>query len=207
MRKIFLILLTTCLLTPVYAQKYACVNLDYIMHNLPDYTQALNKLQKYTEEWSGELENKQQELDELRQQFQQESYLLPDNLKQRRQDEIHTKESELRALQRQRFAPGGDLDQKRTELLKPLQDRIYTAIERVAKEKSYAFVFDKSASATVLYVSDKYDISDQILELLGVKPGSVASSEPSSPASSGSRGNSRSAGDKNSAPAGDARKR
>lgn len=207
MRKIFLILLTTCLLTPVYAQKYACVNLDYIMHNLPDYNQALNKLQKYTEEWSGELENKQQELDELRQQFQQESYLLPDNLKQRRQDEIHTKESELRALQRQRFAPGGDLDQKRTELLKPLQDRIYTAIERVAKEKSYAFVFDKSASATVLYVSDKYDISDQILELLGVKPGSVASSEPSSPASSGSRGNSRSAGDKNSAPAGDARKR
>ena len=114
----------------------------------------------------------QKEVDELRQQYQQEAYLLPENLKQRRQDEIRTKEADLRKLQQQRFAPGGDLDQKRAELMKPVQDRIYNAIERVAREKNYAFVFDKAASATVLYVAEKYDISNQVLEMLGVKPGS-----------------------------------
>ena len=76
----------------------------------------------------------------------------------------------MRALQQQRFAPGGDLDQKRAELLKPVQDRVYNAIERVAREKNYAFVFDRAGSATVLYVADRYDISVQVLELLGVKP-------------------------------------
>lgn len=178
MRKIFVFILLVLVLMPVYAQKYACVNTDYIMRNVPEYNQALNKINKYIEEWQQELQTKQQEVDELRQQYQQEAYLLPDNLKQRRQDEIHNKETELRALQRQRFGTGGDLEQKRAELMKPVQDRVYNAIERVAREKNYAFVFDKAASATVIYVSEKYDISNIVLEMLGVKPG--ASSESGS---------------------------
>ena len=176
MRKFFFIALLLLVLAPVQAQKYACVNTDYIMRNMPEYSQALNKINKYIEEWQQELQNKQQEVDELRQQYQQEAYLLPDNLKQRRQDEIHNKETELRNLQRQRFGTGGDLEQKRAELMKPVQDRVYNAIERVAREKNYAFVFDKAASATVLYVSEKYDISNQVLELLGVKPGAASES-------------------------------
>ncbi len=176
MRKFLFIALLLLALAPVQAQKYACVNTDYIMRNMPEYSQALNKINKYIEEWQQELQNKQQEVDELRQQYQQEAYLLPDNLKQRRQDEIHNKETELRNLQRQRFGTGGDLEQKRAELMKPVQDRVYNAIERVAREKNYAFVFDKAASATVLYVSEKYDISNQVLELLGVKPGAASES-------------------------------
>lgn len=176
MRKLLAIILLLLALAPVQAQKYACVNTDYIMRNMPEYSQALNKINKYIEEWQQELQNKQQEVDELRQQYQQEAYLLPDNLKQRRQDEIHNKETELRNLQRQRFGTGGDLEQKRAELMKPVQDRVYNAIERVAREKNYAFVFDKAASATVLYVSEKYDISNQVLELLGVKPGAASES-------------------------------
>lgn len=174
MHKSLAIVLLLSVLMPVYAQKYACVNTDYIMRNVPEYNQALTKINKYIEEWQQELQNKQQEVDELRQQYQQEAYLLPDNLKQRRQDEIHTKETELRALQRQRFGTGGDLEQKRAELMKPVQDRVYNAIERVAREKNYAFVFDKAASATVIYVSEKYDISNQVLEMLGVKPGAAS---------------------------------
>ncbi len=168
----------------VHAQKYACVNTDYIMRNVPEYNQALTKINKFIEQWQQELQTKQQEVDELRQQYQQEAYLLPDNLKQRRQDEIHNKETELRALQQQRFGTGGDLEQKRAELMKPVQDRVYNAIERVAREKSYAFVFDKAASSTVLYVSEKYDISNLVLEMLGVKPGtaSEAGSGVSAPA-------------------------
>lgn len=171
MRKLATILLFIVFAFPIQAQKYACVNTAYIMGSVPEYNQALNKVNKYAEEWRKELEAKQAELDELREQYQQESYLLPENLKQRRQDEMRTKEAELRSLQQQRFAPGGDLDQKRAELMKPVQDRVYNAIERVAREKNYAFVFDKAGSATLLYVSEKYDISNQVLELLGVKPG------------------------------------
>ena len=174
MRKFFIITLLLAVLAPMQAQKYACVNTDYIMRNVPEYNQALTKINKFIEEWQQELQNKQQEVDELRQQYQQEAYLLPDNLKQRRQDEIHNKETELRTLQRQRFGTGGDLEQKRAELLKPVQDRVYNAIERVAREKNYAFVFDKAGSATVLFASKKYDISDDVLELLGVKPGAAA---------------------------------
>ena len=174
MRKFLIIFLLLASLTTAQAQKYACVNTDYIMRSVPEYNQALAKINKFIAEWQQELQNKQQEVDELRQQYQQEAYLLPDNLKQRRQDEIHNKESELRSLQQQRFGAGGDLDQKRAELMKPVQDRVYNAIERVAREKNYAFVFDKSASATVSYVSEKYDISNLVLEMLGVKPGATS---------------------------------
>lgn len=160
----------------VQAQKYACVNVDMILHSIPDYNQVLNRLNRYTAEWQEELEAKQQEIDLLRQDYQQEAYLLPDNLKQRRQAEITTKETELRALQRQYFGPGGELEQKRVELMKPVQDRVNNAIERVAREKNYAFVFDKSVAGALVYVSDKYDISNQVLEILGVKPGSAAAS-------------------------------
>ena len=187
MRKLLAIILLLSVLVPVHAQKYACVNTDYIMRNMPEYNQALTKINKYIEEWQQELQNKQQEVDELRQQYQQEAYLLPDNLKQRRQDEIHNKETELRNLQRQRFGTGGDLEQKRAELMKPVQDRVYNAIERVAREKNYAFVFDKAASATVLYVSEKYDISNLVLEMLGVKPGAASDSGSAAAPTGGAR--------------------
>lgn len=193
MRRLILIATLLMLALPVRAQKYACVNTEYIMKNVPEYNQALNKVNKYVEEWRKEIEAKQAEVDELRQQYQQESYLLPENLKQRRQDEIRTKDAELRSLQQQRFAPGGDLDQRKMELLKPVQDRVYNAIERVAREKNYAFVFDKAASATVIYVSEKYDISNQVLELLGVKPGAAVPTaegvNPTNPSTGKNAGN------------------
>ncbi len=198
MRKLFVIgLLLVSFAAPAWAQKYACVNTEYILTNMPEYNQALNKLNKYIDEWRKELESKQADVDELRQQYQQESYLLPDNLKQRRQDELRTKEAELRTLQQQRFAPGGDLDQKRAELMKPVQDRVYNAIERVAREKNYAFVFDKAASATLLYVAEKYDISNQVLEMLGIKPGAAPDSggSPAVGAPAAGKGNSPSSGE------------
>jgi outer membrane protein len=193
MRKLTLLMLLIVLALPAGAQKYACVNTEYILGSVPEYNQALNKLNKYVDEWRKELESKQAEVDELRQQYQQEAYLLPENLKQRRQDEIRTKETDLRRLQQQRFSAGGDLDQKRAELMKPVQDRVYNAIERVAREKNYAFVFDKAASATVIYVSEKYDISNQVLELLGVKPGAAEPAaegvNPSNPSTGKNAGN------------------
>ena len=196
MRRYLIPLLTLLLAFSASAQKYACVNTQQIMQQIPDYQQLLNKLDKFAAEWQQEIEDKQQEIDNLRAEYQREAYLLPDNLKQRRQDEIKNRETELRTLQRQRFGIGGDLDTKRAELVKPIQDRVYNAIERIAREKSYAFVFDKANGAPIVYVNDKFDISSQVLEALGIKPGQndgaapqgagqgKSSSEPSSPGKS-----------------------
>ena len=157
----------------LHAQKYACVNTDYVMRSIPDYANAQKRLDKYVADWQKELEDKMAEVEGLRADYEQESYLLPDNLKKRRQEEIKEKEQEVKALQQQRFGAGGDLDKKRAELLKPIQDRVYSTIERIAHEKNYAFVFDKAGSATILFANKKYDISDDVLELLGYKPGAT----------------------------------
>ena len=167
------------------AQKYACVNTEYVTTNVPDYVNAQKRILKFAEEWQKELDAKYVELENLRKSYQQEAYLLPENLRQRRQEELKAKEQEVRDLQRQRFGAGGDLDRKREDLLKPVQDRIYNAIERIASEKSYAFVFDKSASSTIIFANAKYDISDQVLEILGCKPGDAAAAAAKENAQSG----------------------
>ena len=171
------ILILLLLIVPfaTQAQKYACVNTDYVLRNLPDYSQAQQRLDKYVSDWQREIEGKMQELETLRQSFQQEAYLLPDNLKNRRAQEIKTRDQEVRDLQRNRFAADGDLDKKRAELLKPIQDRVYSAIERIAKEKGFSLVLDKAGSATVLFASEKIDITNDVLQVLGVKESDVES--------------------------------
>ncbi len=176
MRNRFIILLVLLFgfLFHAEAQKYACVNTDYILKSIPDYANAQKRIDKYVSDWSNELQRKVSELEDLRTEYEQESYLLPDNLKKRRQEEIQEKETEIKTLQQKRFGPEGDLDKKRAELLKPVQDRVFAAIEKIAHEKNYAFVFDKSASPTLLFASKKYDISDDVLNALGYKPGANA---------------------------------
>ena len=155
--------------SPVRAQKYACVNADHVMKKLPDYIQAQTRLERYAEEWQQEIEAKYHEYETMQAEYQQKSYLLPDNLKRHHEDQIKAKHQEIVALQQQRFGVGGDMDKKRAELLKPVQDRVYAAIERVANEKNYAFVFDRSGTSTVLYANAKYDITSQVLDALGYK--------------------------------------
>ena len=170
--KKLIVILSVLLLFPIVgmAQKYACVNTEYILSKVPDYASAQAQLNKLSEAWQREVEAKFQEIDRMYKAYQQEAYLLPDNLKRKREEEIIAKENEARALQNRYFGAGGELDKKREELMKPIQDRIYNTIERIANEKGYAFIFDKSGSATVLFASAKYDISDQVLDLMGLKP-------------------------------------
>lgn len=177
---IIIVALATLATDGLQAQKYACVNTDYVLKSIPDYANAQKRLDKYVTDWQNELEQKQREIETLRTTYEQESYLLPDNLRQRRKEDLAAKEQELIELQRQRFGVGGDLDKKRAELLKPIQDRVYSTIERIAHEKNYAFVFDRAGSATVLFASEKYDISNQVIELLGYRPGQSGNAESSS---------------------------
>ena len=171
--KRFLLIVAFLLPLTMNAQKYACVNTEYILSNIPDYTRAQSQLDKMAEKLQKEVEGKFVEIDKLHKAFQQEAYLLPENLKHKREEEIKAKEAEARELQTKYFGPGGDLDKKRAELMKPIQDRVYNTIERIANEKNYAFILDKSGSATLLYVNAKYDVSDLVLDMLGYKAGSA----------------------------------
>lgn len=171
------ILMISCLIgflssSTAMAQKYACVNTEQIFQRLNDYKQVQQRLDRYVEEWQKEIEDKYQEYETMQTNYQQQVYLLPDNLKKHHEEQIAAKYQEIMTLQQQRFGVDGDLDRKRAELLKPVQDRVYSAIERVASEKNYAFVFDRSAGSAVLYASAKYDITAQVLEILGYSSGS-----------------------------------
>ncbi len=171
--RLLIALLLLAMIPMASSQKYAVVNTDYVLKSLPEYSSAQKRLDRYVADWQKELADKAAEVESMRADYEQESYLLPENLKKRRQEEIRTKEQEIRALQQQYFGAGGELDKRRAELLKPVQDRVYSVIERLASEKNYVMVFDKAGSATVLYANKKYDISDDVLEQLGVKPGAA----------------------------------
>lgn len=151
----------------VSAQKYAFVNTDYILDNVPEYADAQAQLDELSAQWQKEIEAKFADIDKMYKNYQNEAVLLPEDMKKKREDEIVKKEKEAKDLQKKRFGKDGDLFKKRQELIKPIQDKIYTAIEDIASSENYAVVFDKAGSATLLYSNPKYDISEQVLDKLG----------------------------------------
>ena len=159
MKKYLVVLLLTVLSLGGYAQKYACVDTEYILSNVPEYKQAQKELEEVSVQWQKEVEVKFQAVDRLYKAFQAEAVILPADLKAQKENEIIAAEKEAKNLQKQRFGNDGDLAKKRSELVKPIQDRIYNAIEKVAQEKNYSVVFDKAGGATILYVDNKTDIS------------------------------------------------
>lgn len=169
MKKYLIVLLLTVLSLGGYAQKYACVDTEYILSNVPEYKQAQKELEEVSVQWQKEVEVKFQAVDRLYKAFQAEAVILPVDLKAQKENEIIAAEKEAKNLQKQRFGNDGDLAKKRSELVKPIQDRIYNAIEKVAQEKNYSVVFDKAGGATILYVDNKTDISDLVLAELGYK--------------------------------------
>lgn len=169
MKKYLIVLLITVLSLGGYAQKYACVDTEYILSNVPEYKQAQKELEEVSVQWQKEVEVKLQAVDRLYKAFQAEAVILPADLKAQKENEIIAAEKEAKNLQKQRFGNDGDLAKKRSELVKPIQDRIYNAIEKVAQEKNYSVVFDKAGGATILYVDNKTDISDLVLAELGYK--------------------------------------
>lgn len=169
MKKYLVVLLLSVLSLGGYAQKYACVDTEYILSNVPEYKQAQKELEEVSVQWQKEVEVKFQAVDRLYKAFQAEAVILPADLKAQKENEIIAAEKEAKNLQKQRFGNDGDLAKKRSELVKPIQDRIYNAIEKVAQEKNYSVVFDKAGGATILYVDNKTDISDLVLAELGYK--------------------------------------
>ncbi|MEI6575044.1 MAG: OmpH family outer membrane protein [Bacteroidota bacterium] len=150
-----------------HAQKYAYVDSQYILDNLQDYKDAQEKLDALSVDYQKEVEAKFSEIDKLYKKFQAESVLLPDEMKKQREEEIVKKEKDAKDLQKKRFGKEGDLFKKRQELVKPIQDKVYNAVEDIATKKSYAFIFDKAGTISILYADPKLDVSDDVLKQIG----------------------------------------
>jgi outer membrane protein len=169
------ILFITCLLASFaltsQAQygRYAIVDTKYILDRLPDYKEAQKKLDQFSDLWQKEIDDKQAVLSKMYKDFEAEQVMLSPELKKKREDELFLREKEVRDLQRKRFGFEGDLFKKRQDLVKPIQDRVYNAIQKLAVNRQLDFILDKSEGITVIFADPKLDRSEDILKELGVK--------------------------------------
>jgi outer membrane protein len=170
MKKLLFSLLTCFLLASgSYAQRYAVIDSKYILDKVPEYKDAQKKLDDFSKMWQQEIDKKSADLDRMYKEYDAEQVMLSDDLKKKREDELYNKEKEVRDLQRKRFGYEGDIFKKRQELIKPIQDRVYNAIQKLAVAKLYDFILDKSEGITVIFADPKLDKSDDVLKDMGVK--------------------------------------
>ncbi len=157
--------------TDMVAQKFAAAYLDmqYILKNLPQYETANEQLTMIAKRWQKEIDTANQEAKILVSNYQTEQIFLSADMKKKREDEILAKEQEVLELKRKYFGEGGEWYKKRESLLKPIQEEIYNAVQEIATEKRYDIVKDRSADPSLIYMSSRLDISDQVLEKLGAK--------------------------------------
>lgn len=151
------------------AQKYAYIDSDFILNKLPEYAEAKDQLDKLADRWTKEIAERYEVIKTKKENFAREEVLLPNEEKTKRLEEIEALETEVMEMQRQRFGVGGDYFQKRQELIKPIQDKVYDAMQQVASKRNYVFVFDKANQSNLVYADSKSDISDEVLRELKVR--------------------------------------
>ena len=152
----------------VNGQKYAYIDSDYILGQIPAYTEAKDKLDKMADRWTKEIEKRYEVLSMKKENFAREEVLLPKEEKKKRKEEIEKLELEAMQMQKVRFGVKGDYFAKRQELIKPIQDQVYDAMQGVASKRNYSFVFDKANQSNLVYADNKYDISKSVLKEMGI---------------------------------------
>ncbi|MBX2845749.1 MAG: OmpH family outer membrane protein [Saprospiraceae bacterium] len=167
MRKL-LFLLALILGAQVYTQAQRTVYVDtkYILDNMPEYAEANSALDGMTLQWKDEIANLRAQVEELKSEFKQNELLLTEAQKVKKASEIKSKEKELFMLKDKRFGIKGDLYKKQQDLIQPLQDKVYSAIKKMAEQRDYDFVLDKSKGVSILYAKSKYDMSDEVLRIV-----------------------------------------
>ena len=170
MKKIVFALVTGLTLTiSAQAQKFAFIDTEYILQNIPAYTAAQDQLDQLSSQYQKELESMHAEIEQMYSDFQAESVLLSEDMKRKREDVIVSKEKDYKQLQRKYFGPDGDLFKKRQGLIKPIQDDIFNAVQEISNDGAYAVIFDKASGTALFFTNPRYDLSDQVLEKLGYK--------------------------------------
>ena len=149
-------------------QRYAVIDTKYILERIPAYKEADAKLKLIGEQWQKEIDDLQVQLDKMYKNYESEQFMLTEALKKKREDELFEKEKQVRDLQKKRFGYEGDLFKERQRLIKPVQDKVYDAIQKIATSRSYDFVLDKSEGITIIFADPKLDKSDDVLKELGI---------------------------------------
>lgn len=152
----------------VRAQKFGWVDTEFIMAKMPEYAKAQLELNALSDTWQKEIEAQKKDLDKLYHNYQAEEVVLTEPMKKKRQDEILKLEQDVKTYQNKQFGYEGQLFKKRQELTKPVQDKVFEAVEKVAKKKQLAVLFDKSGDLTMLYTNPAHDYTEYVLEELGL---------------------------------------
>ena len=166
---IFIICLFFTTAVVAVAQKYAIIDTRFILDKLPDYKKAQNQLDVIAADWQKDIDGKQTALDKMYKDYEAEQVMLSDDLKKKREQQLFEREKELRDLQRQRFGFEGDLFKKRQELIKPIQDKVFNAVQKISTQRGYDFVLDKSEGITIIFADPKLDKSEDVLKELGIR--------------------------------------
>jgi len=170
MKKISILLISIFVLTiSSYAQRYAIIDTRYILSKLSEYSDAQKKLDAFSLQWQKEIDDKQALLDQMYRNYEAEKVMLSEELLKKREDDLFNKEKEVRDLQKKRFGFEGDLFKKRQELVKPIQDKVYNAVQKLAVARQYDLILDKSEGITVIFADPKLDRSDDVLKELTSK--------------------------------------
>jgi len=151
------------------AQKYAFVDTEYILDRIPSYKAAQDQLDQLAGDWQSEIEGMYETVEKMYKDFQAEKVLLTEEMRAKKEEEIITREQEIKDLQQKYFGREGSLFTKRQELVKPIQDELYRVVKEMATEGNFAVIFDTASGANMLYTNPKYDKSDEVLEKLGYK--------------------------------------
>lgn len=184
MKNLVLTFLFFVLALPLNAQRFGYVDTDYILQNLPQYTQAQKTLQSQTNQWNQEIQNRQDAVTKRQADFLNEKVLLTEDQIKKEQAEIDEEIQAIKDLQEKRYGQNGDLIRLRKSLVKPIQDQVWIAVKQVAEKRNYGFIFDKGSDLIMVYTDPKFDISREVL--LQLNPDAVQKEEPKS---SGSKSN------------------
>ena len=149
------------------AQKFALIDMEYILKNIPAYERANEQLNQISKRWQSEVEAVALEAQTLYKNYQSEAVFLSEEQKTKKEEEIVAKEKEAQELKRKYFGPEGELYKKRESLMAPIQDEIYTAVKEISDAKGYSVVVDRASAASIIYASPQIDISNEVLEKLG----------------------------------------
>ncbi len=168
MKKFITVIAVALAAITAQAQKFAYVDMEYILGKMPAYAEAQKQLDRIAEGWQKEVEAKMKTVDDMYKQFQAEQVLMTEPMKQQKIKEIEAREKDVKEFQKAKFGPNGELFKKRQELIKPVQDKIYDEIQKYAIAKALDFIFDRSSGPTMLYANDRFNKSDDILKALGV---------------------------------------
>lgn len=149
------------------AQKFALVDMDYILRNVPNYEMANEQLNQVSQRWEREVTELSKEAETMYKNYQAEMVFLTDDQKKAREEEIVAKEKEVTDLRYKYFGPEGELFKKRQSLMKPIQEDVYNAVKAVSEEKGYQVIFDRASSQSIVFASPKIDVSNDVLAKLG----------------------------------------